>query len=102
MVANDTEIVVVAEMTAQPGKAEALRQVIQAAIPPTRLEEGNSVFRLHEDRRAPGHFVLYECFDNQEALEAHFRTAHFKTLMEQATSLAEGGAKIVVLRALTE
>ena len=71
MVANETEIVVVAEMTAQPGKAEALRQVIQAAIPPTRLEEGNSVFRLHEDRRAPGHFVLYECFENQEALEAH-------------------------------
>jgi quinol monooxygenase YgiN len=45
---------------------------------------------------------LYECFDNQEALEAHFRTVHFKTLMEQATSLAEGGAKIVLLRALTE
>ena len=50
MVANETEIVVVAEMTAQPGKAEALRQVIQAAIPPTRLEEGNSVVRLHKDR----------------------------------------------------
>ena len=99
---NETEIVVVAEMTAQPGKAEALRRVIEATIPLTRLEEGNSVFRLHEDRRTPGHFVLYKCFDDQEALEAHFRTAHFKTLMEQVTSLAEDGAKIVLLRALTE
>ena len=104
MVANETEIVVVAEMTAQPGKAENFKgKLIQAAIPPTRLEEGNSVFRLHEDRRAPGHFVLYECFDNQEALDAHFRTVHFKTLMEQVTSLAgKVGAKIVLLRALTE
>jgi len=46
--ANETEIVIVAEMTAQPGKAEALRRAIEAAIPPMRAEEGNSVFRLHE------------------------------------------------------
>lgn len=99
---NETEIVVVAEMTAQPGKAEALRRVIEAAIPPTRAEQGNVVFRLHEDRRTPGHFVLYARFRDQEAIQVHFRTPHFKTLMEQVTSLADGGAKIVLLRALTE
>ena len=61
---NETEIVVVAEMTAQSGKADALRRAIEAAIPSTRAEKGNSVFRLHEDRKTPGHFVLYERFDD--------------------------------------
>jgi quinol monooxygenase YgiN len=99
---NETEIVVVAEMTAQPGKAEALRRAIEAAIPSTRAEKGNSVFRLHEDRKTPGHFVLYERFDDEEAIDTHFRAPHFKTLMEQVASLADGGAKMTLLRPLSE
>jgi quinol monooxygenase YgiN len=79
-----------------------LRRAIEAAIPPTREEEGNSVFRLHEDLKMPGHFLLYERFHDQQAVDAHFGAPHFKTLMEEIASLTDGGAKITLLRRLSE
>jgi quinol monooxygenase YgiN len=50
----------------------------------------------------PGHFLLYERFHDQQAVDPHFGAPHFKTLMEEIASLTDGGAKITLLRRLSE
>jgi quinol monooxygenase YgiN len=74
---NTNEVVLIAEATALPGKRDALKQAIDILIPKALAEPGIDVFRLHEDRDRPGHFMLYERFHNQGAIDFHFATEHF-------------------------
>jgi quinol monooxygenase YgiN len=96
-----SEVIVVAEVRAKSGQADALRAVLLAAVAPSRKEAGNNTYRLHEDKQTPGHFVFYENWKSQEAIDEHMRTPHFKTLVAQAESLAEP-LSIKLLRALTD
>jgi quinol monooxygenase YgiN len=65
-------IIVIAQATALTGNKAVLRAALDERIPPSLAEAGVEVFRLHEDLEKPGHFVLYERFANQAALEPHF------------------------------
>ena len=50
-----------------------------------------------------GHFVLYERFRDQAALDTHVTMDHFAKILEDFASLAEGGKpKITYFHALTE
>jgi quinol monooxygenase YgiN len=100
---NENEVILIAEATALPGKAQELREAIYALIPKALKEEGITVFRLHENREVPGHFMLYERFKNQAAIESHFATEHFAVISEAASRLAEGGKpKITYFHILTD
>jgi quinol monooxygenase YgiN len=97
------EVILIAEATALPGKEQELREAIYILVPQALAEEGISIFRLHEDREVPGHFMLYERFKNQEAIESHFATEHFKVISDAAARLAQGGKpKITYYHVLTE
>ena len=84
-----SEVIVVAEVRAKPGQADALRAVLLAAVAPSRQEAGNNTYRLHEDKQTPGHFIFYENWKSQDAIDEHMRTPHFKALVAQAEPLAE-------------
>lgn len=43
----------------------------------TRREPGNYRFDLSQHRDDPGRFFLYEVYQDQEAVDAHKRTAHY-------------------------
>lgn len=59
--AIENEVVIIAEAVALPGKREELRRAfVEDFVPKSLAEEGVSVFRLHENRDNPGHFVLYD------------------------------------------
>ena len=102
--AIENEVVIIAEVVALPGKREELRRAIfEDLVPKSLAEEGVSVFRLHENRDTPGHFVLYERFRDQAAIDSLFAQEHFARIKETLVSLVEGGKpKITYLRALTE
>ena len=102
--AIENEVVIIAEAVALPGKREELRRaIVEDLVPKSLAEEGVSVFRLHENRDTPGHFVLYERFRDQAAIDSLFAQEHFARIKETLASLAEGGKpKITYLRALTE
>jgi quinol monooxygenase YgiN len=100
---DSAAIIVIAEATALPGKEAELRQAIDAVISPSLAEDGVSIFRLHQDLDAPGHFVLYERFADQTALDWHFATSHFKKVVDDVAPLVVGGKpKITKLHQLTE
>jgi quinol monooxygenase YgiN len=91
MTANN-EVVLIAEARALPGKRDELRHAFDILVPKTRAEEGVSAFILHEDRDTAGHFMLYEVYRDQAAVESHFATPHFAAISKALGELAEGGA----------
>jgi quinol monooxygenase YgiN len=97
------EVVLIAEASALPGKREELRRAFDQLVPRALAEPGVSTFRLHEDRDQSGHFMLYERYRDQHAVDTHFETAHFATIMEALAEFAEGGkARIISYQPLSE
>jgi quinol monooxygenase YgiN len=93
---------VVAEVRAKPGKEAELRAITLPLIGLVRSDPKNVVYFLQEDREAPGHFVFYEVFANQEDFEAHNNMPYVKAWFARLPELAEGGVKAVKMKILTE
>jgi len=102
--AIENEVVLIAEAVALPGKREDLRRaLVEDFVPKSLAEEGVSDFRLHENRDNPGHFVLYERFRDQAAIDFLFAEEHFARIKETLASLAEGGKpKVTYFHVLTD
>ena len=77
----------IAHFRAKPGSEQALEKALMACVVPTRAEEGNVNYDLHRGQDDPAVFVIYEGWKSQDALEAHFQTPHFKTLIAAAEGL---------------
>ena len=91
-------LTLVAEMTAQPGKADELRAALLACIEPTRQETGCVEYFLHESTGTPGHFVFYENWVSAEALAEHMQKPHLVKLGSQVPDLVEGAPRILTFR----
>ncbi len=50
----------------------------------TRKEPGNHKFSLLQQQDKPENFTLWECWDNDNALQQHLAAAHTKTYLAQA------------------
>jgi quinol monooxygenase YgiN len=87
-------LTVVAQMHAQPGKEDALRQVLLTLIEPTRKEEGCVQYDLHEENGQPGHFVFYENWRSKEALDLHLASPHFTAILPRLAELCSRPAEI--------
>jgi quinol monooxygenase YgiN len=97
------EVVLLAEATALPGKRDELLRAFNELVPKALAEPGVSAFRLHEDRDRPGHFTLYERYNDQGSVESHFATDHFLAISHALAELAEGAKpKITYYRILTD
>ena len=93
---------VVAEVRAKPGKEAELRAITLPLIGLVRSDPKNIVYFLQEDREAPGHFVFYEVFANQEDFEAHNNMPYVKAWFARLPELAEGGVKAMRMKILAE
>lgn len=92
---------VVAEVRAKPGKEAELRAATLPLIALVRSDPKNLVYFLQEDREAPGHFIFYEIFANQNDFEAHNATPSVKAWFAKLPALADGGVKVMRLKILS-
>jgi quinol monooxygenase YgiN len=76
-------LIVVAEMTAQPGKEEALRRKLTGFVEPTRAENGCVQYDLHIAEDNPGHFLFFEKWTSSEALDAHLAAPHIASVLPE-------------------
>lgn len=70
------------EMTAHirsvDGKCEQLKAEIQVLVAQTVKEEGCLEFKVFQDTEDPNHFILWEIFENQQALQEHLQQEYTK------------------------
>jgi quinol monooxygenase YgiN len=80
---------VVAILTARPGKADALRTLLDGMLEPSRAEAGNLHYDLWQDQSEPGRFYLDELYADGAAVAAHRATPHFQGYLAAIGELAE-------------
>jgi quinol monooxygenase YgiN len=85
-------ITLVATITPKPGRADAVREVLTAAIPKVHEEPGCELYALHEDKSG---FVFIERWATKEDLAAH---GEGETLTGVAAALADDLTEPIAVR----
>jgi quinol monooxygenase YgiN len=73
-------LTVVARLRAKPGRHTELRHQLQRLVAPTRAEAGCVMYELNGSKSDPRHFLFYEVWKSEADLDAHFQTAHMKSV----------------------
>ncbi|WP_112321493.1 putative quinol monooxygenase [Oceanibium sediminis] len=63
-----------------------------------RYEPGCQVFDVCQDPEAPGHFILYELYDDKAAFTEHLDSAHFKAFDEEVEPLTRSKSVQTMVR----
>jgi quinol monooxygenase YgiN len=66
------------------------------AIKGTRKEKGNKAYDLNRSAKDPAEYIVYERWQNLAALEAHLKTPHITTLLEEVGDLLDGMPEVRV------
>lgn len=86
---------IVAILTARPGKADALKTLLDGMIIASRAEPGNLRYDLWHDSSDLTRFVLDELYADAEAVAAHRATPHFQAYLAVINDLAERTALVL-------
>jgi autoinducer 2-degrading protein len=78
------------------GSEEKFETAFAKAIAGTRKEKGNLVYQLNRDVKKPGHYCVYERWQNLDALDAHLKSPHLKTLRAETGDLRVGAPEVKV------
>ena len=90
-----TTVKIVAILTARPGKAEALRALLDGMLGPSRAEAGNLRYDLWRDQADANRFVLDELYADNDAIAAHRASPHFQDYLSKINDLAERTAVVL-------
>ncbi|KGX92317.1 monooxygenase [Pontibacillus halophilus JSM 076056 = DSM 19796] len=82
---NET-IQITAILTAKEGQKEALRTELERARDASVEEEGNLGYALYESS-VENAFVLLETYKDEEALNAHINSDHYRSYRENTNDL---------------
>jgi quinol monooxygenase YgiN len=80
---------IVAILTAKPGKAEALKALIEGMVGPSRSEPGNLRYDVWREKAEPNRFVLDELYASDDAGAALRAAPHFQAYAAQIGDLAD-------------
>ena len=78
---------VIARFAAESGKGDALRDLLQTLVEPTRKETGCLMYMLWRNTQDPNRFSFVEEWSDQAALDAHLQTAHIAHVVEHMPPL---------------
>ncbi|QKJ87239.1 Antibiotic biosynthesis monooxygenase [Paramixta manurensis] len=96
---QDKNILVVAKLVAQPGKAEELKRVLSACVAPSRAEDGNLHYDLYRSVEDGNVFLFHERWKNAAAVETHNAQPHFKKLIADSEHLLKQPPEIQQIEA---
>jgi len=80
---------IVALLVARPGAADALRELLETMLHPSRAEAGNLRYDLWQDRADTARFVLDELYADDDAVAAHRASPHFRHYASVINDLAD-------------
>ena len=78
---------VVARITAQADKAQALKALLMRLVGPTRAEPGCISYALHESETDAADFVFLEEWASGAAVMTHMQSAHVQEALSKAAPL---------------
>ena len=97
-------IVVAGTITYDPADHDGVRAAVMTVAHATRQEAGNRSYEFFGDLSGPGRLLVFEEWDSDEALTAHFTTQHmleFRRALEQFTMTSRAITRYVVAETST-
>ena len=85
-----------------PKELEKFLTEVQAISRESKKEPGVRQFDILQEVDAPEHFILYEVYENPEALESHRLSAHFKRWQEVGVPLLSEPRKRVLYKTISK
>ena len=77
-----------ARINLKPEAIDKFLALAKSMIEKSNLEQGCLIYRLYQEVGDPQGFIFYEVYENQDAVDIHNSSAHFKTFIEQVSELA--------------
>jgi quinol monooxygenase YgiN len=74
-------------LEAKKGKETELERILLDLIPPTLKEPGNIAYVPHKSIENPRAFMFDELWENEKAIEEHFKQPHMTNLIEKLNPL---------------
>ena len=71
-------VVLLVQFVVKPGQEKRAIEIIRAMSGPTRQEPGCAQYIGHQSTEDPRRFFLYEVYKDEEALQAHRNSPHFR------------------------
>jgi quinol monooxygenase YgiN len=83
-------VVLVARWLAKEGREERVLAILEELAPASRAEPGCQYYQPCRDREDPRRFLIFETYDDDDALRAHSESEHFHRLvLDEAVPLLE-------------
>ncbi|MBV9036612.1 MAG: antibiotic biosynthesis monooxygenase [Acidobacteriaceae bacterium] len=95
------DVYAIFELTAKPGNADALRDLMIPIVAKARTEPGCKHCTLLELESEPNRFFTYEIWTGRAALEAHMAAPHVKELGSHLHPLLATRFKVDFLNAVS-
>ena len=87
-------IVIAGTVRVRPGRREEAMRAARAMVAATRAEPGCRHYRFYADLEDPEIFFLFEEWDSEAALAAHFQSEHMRVFQQQLPGLVAGPPQI--------
>jgi quinol monooxygenase YgiN len=84
-----SKLTVVAKIIAKAPSVKAVKNELLKMIEPTRKEGGCIEYYLHQDKENPTVFLFYENWKNEDELNKHMATSHFKAMVAAIGDLTD-------------
>jgi len=94
---NDGRLTVIAQMRAQPGKEDELREALEALIEPTSRDEGCINYDLHQGVDDPAVFFFYENWTSRETHAQHMQAPHLAAFAARTAGWLDGELRVDLL-----
>ncbi len=79
---NEDTIYIAVILTAKEAHRQEVLDALWMLIDPTRAEEGNISYNMHQDKKDPNTFVFYEHWKSQQAIDEHLEKPYLKAFAE--------------------
>jgi quinol monooxygenase YgiN len=93
-----SQLYLVATLKAAQGHEDKLLEALQALVPQSRVEAGCIKYDLHVDTTQPELFVVYEIWQDKQAVDQHASSNHFQTFLKTAEPLLAASLEVRVLK----
>lgn len=94
------QLTVFARITPEPEHLDAARRAVLGIVPATRAEPGCRMFMLHEDRDGGGCLYLYELWEDETALAAHYDQPYTQAVLASYREWLAKPVELTMLRCI--
>ncbi|MDR0438804.1 MAG: antibiotic biosynthesis monooxygenase [Methanocalculaceae archaeon] len=76
-------IAIIAKCYVHPEAVDPFLTLVHELVTASRAESGNISYDFYRDLQTPVNFTFIECWKDQEAIDTHNASVHFKNFGEQ-------------------